>query len=137
MKRNEPISHLMTKNPITVHPGMKLSEVQSAMQGRGIHHVPVVSGGKLLGLVSASDIARVTYDYGVDGRQSGAVLDHTIQLENLMVTDVKTVGPKDSIRDAYEILSEGRFHALPVVEDDLLVGIVTTTDLLRYALAQY
>lgn len=137
MKRNEPISHIMTRNPISVHVGQKLTDVRNAFDTYGFHHVPVVSGGELIGLLSSADIMRVSYDYGQDGRMSGAVLDHTHTIDELMTKDVTTLGSKEPIRRAFEILGEGAYHALPIVDDGILVGIVTSTDLIRYALEQY
>lgn len=137
MKRNEPVSHIMTKNPIAAHLGQKLSEVRDAFDKHGFHHVPVVSGGKLIGLLSSADIMRVTYDYGTDARMSGAVLDNTHSIDELMTKDIVTMSSKEAIRKAFEILSEGAYHAVPVVDDGILVGIVTSTDLIRYTLAQY
>lgn len=137
MKRNEPVSHIMTKNPYTAHLGQPPSEVRDAFQRGGFHHVPVTKGGKLVGIVTSTDLLRATYEVGTDDRMNDAVLDHTRSIEDLMVADVTTLGPKDTIRNAFEVLAEGRFHAIPIVEDDVLVGIVTTTDLLRYTLDQY
>lgn len=137
MKRNVPVSKIMTANPFTVHFGMKLTEVSRAIETQGFHHVPIVSGKKLLGMLSSTDLMRVTYDYGQDDRMTDAVLDHTHQIAELMTSHVVTIAPDESIRRAFELLAEGRFHALPVVDGDELVGIVTSTDLLRYALEQY
>jgi len=47
---------------VSVHVGQKLSEVRAAMSEGGFHHVPVVSGKKLLGMLSATDLLRVTYE---------------------------------------------------------------------------
>ncbi len=137
MKRNVPVSTIMTANPFTVHHGQTLSEVHKAISTGGFHHVPVVSGSKLVGMLSSTDLLRVTYDYGQDDRMKDAVLDDTHTIEGLMVTDVKTLSSDQPIRTAFEVLAEGRFHALPIVDDGALVGIVTTTDLLQYALEQY
>lgn len=137
MRRNQPISHIMTSNPYVAHLGQKPSEVREAMSEGGFHHVPVTSGKKLVGMLTSTDLLRATYEVGQDDRMNDAVLDSTRSIQDLMVSDVIQVGPKDSIRSAFELLAEGRFHALPVVEDDALVGIVTTTDLLRYTLDQY
>lgn len=137
MRRNEPVSHIMTKNPYAAHIGQKPSEVRDAMTKGGFHHVPVVNAGALVGMLTSTDLLRATYEVGTDDRMNDAVLDHTRSIEDLMEGDVQTLAPKDSIRSAFEILAEGRFHALPVVEEGSLVGIVTTTDLLRYTLDQY
>lgn len=137
MKRNEPVSKIMTTAPKSVHLKQKLSDAHQLILDHGFHHVPVVSGDKLVGLLSSADIMRVTYDYGQDSRNRTAVLDDTHSIEELMTTEVTTMRSNQPIRSAFEVLSEGRFHAVPVVDDDHLVGIVTSTDLLRYALEQY
>ena len=47
------------------------------------------------------------------------------------------VSPDTTIKEVAEILSQREFHALPVVLDELLVGMVTTTDLIKYLIDQY
>ena len=137
MKRNEPVSHIMTKNPKTVHVGQKLSEVREILMDGGFHHMPVVSGKKLVGIISATDILRVSYEYDTDGRATGAVLDNTRTISDVMQSEPMTLAAKASIRSAAEVFSKNWFHALPVVEDDELVGIITTTDMMHYLLDQY
>jgi CBS domain-containing protein len=58
-------------------------------------------------------------------------------IEQVMARHLITVSPDTTIREVAEILASREFHALPVVLDELLVGIVTTTDLIKYLLAQY
>lgn len=137
MKRNEPVSHIMTKNPKTVHVGQKLSEVRELLIQGGFHHMPVVNGKKLVGIISATDILRVSYDYDADTRGNDAVLDHTRTITDVMQAEPMTLGATASIRSAAQVFSKNWFHALPVVEDEELVGIVTTTDLMQYLLDQY
>lgn len=138
MKRNEPVTRIMTATVVTVHTGQRLSEVRKAMTDGRFHHVPVVSGKKLLGMLSATDLLRVTYEYGVDDRQNDTVLDHTVAIRELMTTTPITIRDTATIRDAVGILAEGKFHSLPVVNGDgELAGLVTTTDILRYLLEQY
>lgn len=139
MKRNEPISHIMTTDLKVARLGQPLSEVRRMMTEGGFHHVPVVSGKTLVGLVTMTDVLRVSYQYETDARAVDAVLDGTVNLGDLMQKYPVTLRPTNTIRDAVQILAEGRFHALPVVEgdDEHLVGLVTTTDLLRHFLAQF
>ncbi len=137
MRRNEPVSKIMTPNPVTVHLGQPLSEVQHLMTENRCHHMPVVSGDKLIGMVSSTDLLRVTYAWGQDARHAEAVLDHTHSIEDVMQPGLVTISPKTTIREAAGIFAKNWFHALPVVEDGKLVGIVTTTDLLNYLLDQY
>ena len=136
MKRNVPVSKIMTAAPTTVHVGQALSEVRDAMAKGGYHHMPVVSGKKLIGILSTTDLLNVSYQYGADAREQDAVLDHTVDIESLLTRAPTTVGPTTTIRAATEILAEGAFHSLPVVDEGDLVGLITTTDILRDVLAR-
>ncbi len=139
MKRNVPISTIMSSDLFSVHTGQPLSEVRRLLAERPLHHVPVVSGKKLVGLISATDMLRLSFQaYGTDERTVDAVLDSQFSIDKVMTTRLVTLHHKRTIRDAAELLREGTFHSLPVVNDDgELVGIVTSTDLIRYHLDQY
>ena len=138
MKRNEPVSKIMTSDIQTVHTGQKLSEVRRMLADNPYHHVPVVSGDKLVGIITATDMLRLSLAiYGVDERAVDAMLDSQHTIESVMTKDVQTIGVKDTVRSAAEVLGEGSFHSLPVVDGGKLVGLVTSTDLIRYLLAQY
>jgi len=137
MRRNEQISKIMTPNPVTAHHGVALSEVRNLMAENNCHHMPVVSGKSLKGMISSTDLLRVTYEYGEDPSGNNAVLDNTRTIEDVMQASAVTVSPHDTIRSAAEIFSKNWFHALPVCEDGELVGIVTTTDIVNYLLDQY
>ncbi|MFT4624908.1 MAG: CBS domain-containing protein [Myxococcota bacterium] len=138
MKRNEPVSHIMQSEVITVQVGQKMSDVRAVLTEHGFHHVPVVDGETLVGILSATDILRISYEYQTDSRMSDTVMDHTRSISDVMQSNPVTLAAKDTIRSAAEILAKNWFHALPVVDDDKkLVGMVTTTDLLNYLLAQY
>ena len=58
-------------------------------------------------------------------------------VEQVMTKNLISISPDTTIREAAEILASKEFHALPVCEGDLLVGIVTTTDLIKYLIEQY
>jgi CBS domain-containing protein len=137
MKRNEPVSHIMTTAPLAVQKGQKLSSVRHLMSEHNIHHVPVVDGSTLVGMISSSDLLRLSWG-ATDERSLDTLLDHTMSLSEVMTARPVKIGSGQSVREAAELLAEGRFHALPVVgAQDELLGIVTTTDLIRYLLAQY
>lgn len=139
MKRNESITHIMSPNPVTVHEGQKLSEVRRALQEHKIHHVPVVSGRRFIGLVSSSDLLRVSYGdtYTQDPRTLDALLD-TMTIREVMAEDVLTVTTHATIREAAERLANGSYHCLPVIDDHGdLAGLVTSTDLIKFLLEQY
>jgi CBS domain-containing protein len=127
MKRNEPISKIMSTNLVTVHHGDPFSKVRKLAQEHGVHHIPVVNGHELVGMISWTDIMRT-----VD-----AALDHTMKLEDIMRKDPVSMQSSSTIREAAEILTKGDFHSLPICEGKNLVGLVTTTDLIRYLHDQF
>jgi CBS domain-containing protein len=138
MKRNERITKIMTNSPTCVQLGQKLSEVHQVMSKGGFHHVPVVDGKKLVGILSSTDLLRVSYEHGRDARQVDAVLDHTVSIQQLMQSDMVTLKEDQTVRDAIGHFSKGQFHSLPVVDGaGHLAGIVTTTDVMQYMLEQY
>ena len=134
MKKNEPITKVLTKDVITTHVGEAVSNVRKTFVKEGFHHMPVVSGKKLIGMVTSSDILGISVE-GIpsDARSMDAYLDHQFNIEGLMQTDLKTLPVKSTIADAAEALSEGNFHAVPIVDDGgNLEGLVTSTDLIRF-----
>lgn len=141
MKKREPVSHIMSKNLYKVNLSNTLREVNSLFQNHPIRHIPVVSGEKLVGIISKTDLLRVSYggNFGVD-QQSGvdeAIFD-MFTIAQLMAKEPKTVGPDTTIHNAAEILTENEFHALPVTDSNgNLEGIITTTDVIKYLLDQY
>ena len=92
MKRNEPVSHIMTRDLQTVHVGQKLSEVRRMLANNPYHHVPVVSGDKLIGLISSTDMVRLSLSvYGVDERAFDAMLDTNHTIESVMTRNLQTI----------------------------------------------
>ncbi len=134
MKKNEPIEKVLSRDVVSVHVGQNVSDVRKILAQNGFHHVPVVSGTKLVGLLSAADILGISIEgVGSDERSMDGYLDHQFTIEGLMKTELTTLPPKSTIGDAAEILADGSIHAVPVVgEGDELVGLVTSTDLIRF-----
>lgn len=138
MKHDEPIATIMQTNVLTVHTGNRLSEVRKILIDQKIHHIPVVEEGKLIGLLTSNDLLRQSY--GDPYKQNIQQIDEWLDMINLrdaMQEDIVTIKPHESIREAGERLANGLYHCLPVVdEDEKLVGLITTTDLIRYFLDQ-
>lgn len=139
MKHNDPVSRIMSTSVVTVHSGEPLSKVRKIMNETGFHHVPVVSGLELVGLISWSDILRLSFSdaFNTDERAVDATLDHSLTLEQVMARDPITIPEDGKIREAAEILAKGGFHSLPVVSGRRLVGMITTTDLIKYLRDQF
>ncbi len=140
MKRHDPISRLMSAGALTVHVAEPISKARKLMRDCGLHHLPVVSGTEIVGILSFSDILRVSFGdaFGTDERTVDATLDHTMTVEQVMTKNPAVLKKDATVRDAAELLAEGKFHAVPIVESDgrTLAGMVTSTDLIRYLLQQ-
>jgi acetoin utilization protein AcuB len=132
--KTDTIRALMTKEVVSVSPDQKLLDVKHIYEKEHFHHhIPVTEDGKLVGMVSLVD-----FMYGING----AGLDDTDEVyTQKRVRDIMTPNPEwiaadASIETTGELLSRGRYRALPVVENEHMVGIVTTADLIRYLLKQ-
>ncbi|MCB0691048.1 MAG: CBS domain-containing protein [Saprospiraceae bacterium] len=137
MKQRTPVSTIMTESPFTVNLNNSLNDVSKIFSENHIHHLPVVSGDKLLGIITKNDMERITYVSSVaDGMVKTAVYD-MLDIGQVMTEQVESIEESDTIKDAAELLSQGTFHALPVTKKGKLTGIVTSTDIIKYLLNQY
>lgn len=138
MKQRVPVSEIMTKNLITVNINDSLRQVNTLMKAHNIRHVPVVSGDKLVGIISRTDIMRLSFGDIFDGQgQADEAIFDMLKLEQVMISDPVVIQESELVKDVAEKFTNVEFHALPVVKDDKIVGIVSTTDLIQYLLAQY
>ncbi len=139
MKQNESVTKIMSRNLVTVHHGDPISKVRQIIREHGVHHVPVVNGDQLVGLISYSDILRISFGdaFNADERAVDATLDNTMTIEQIMASDVVTLTEQSTIREAAEVLAQGKFHSLPVVSSKKLVGMVTSSDLIRYLVEKF
>lgn len=129
MNAYAPISTIMVTDLVTINPDENLLAVKKIFDTHSFHHLPVVRFRKIVGIVSKTDFNHFTGGINHAG-------ENTQLLENTKVEDIMTKGlgklePDDRINVALEIFSKNWFHALPVVEHDELVGIVTTQDVIR------
>ena len=140
-KHHELVTHIMTKNPKTIHLKTLISEVGHIFSEGKFHHLPVVNGKELIGIVSYFDLIRVSFEqsFGViDEKAVYAVLDHTLDIESIMTKDPECIQDTSTIYEAAKRLSTGAFHSLPVVDaNHEIKGIVTTKDLVDYLLKLY
>jgi CBS domain-containing protein len=134
MKKNERIDKVLTRDVTTAHVDQKVSDIRKQLAAGGFHHIPVLSGKKLIGLISSADILGIVVEgIGSDQRSMDAYIDHQFSIEGLMKKNLQTLSIRSTVADAAETLSSGKFHAVPVVEDNGdLAGLVTSTDLIRY-----
>lgn len=139
MKQNVPVSTIMTKNVIKLNSTDDLTKAEKLFKKNSIRHIPVVNGNKIIGMLSYTDLLRISFADAIGDDED--IVDVTVYnmftIEQVMAKRLVSVSPETTIKEAAEILATKEFHALPVTEGDLLVGILTTTDLIKYLINQY
>lgn len=136
MKKREHVSKIMTANPITVNTSNSVNDIAQIFKKENIRHIPVVSGEKLVGMVSKTDMDRISFVIDSEEKVNTQVYNN-LSIEQIMTEQLDVVQSSDEIRSAAQMLSIGNYHALPVLNGDKLEGIVTSTDVINYLLEQY
>jgi nucleotide-binding universal stress UspA family protein len=116
--RDPIVENWMTHNPVTATPEERLSSIKEKFDTGNFHSIPVVSNGKLVGIVTERDL-RLFAGKFADTQACGA-----------MIAAPPSVTPGTPLREAATLLKEHKLDSLPVIEDTRLVGIITTSDLL-------
>ncbi|MBK6700184.1 MAG: CBS domain-containing protein [Saprospiraceae bacterium] len=113
----------MTRELITVNQDDSLQKVKDILINNRIHHVPVVDGKKLVGLVTTYDLFKLNVEHK----------DYpNTRVGNVMTKRIATIESNFHIGTAAEVFMAHLFHAIPVVDNGELVGIVTSFDILKY-----
>ena len=123
----------MQSKIVTISASDSLSTVEDIMTLGHVRHMPVVRGGRLVGVVSERDLLRVSLshlnDFGQDRRRAFL---HAVEIERVMSAPPIVVGLDATVREAARVMAEQKIGCLPVVEGAELVGLVTETDVLRH-----
>lgn len=137
MKKRTPVSKIMSTDIASVNISQSIKDISEIIDTQNIRHVPVVSGDKVIGMISKTDLQKISFVNHMEGENVSTAMYDVLSIEQVMTKDLMTVQSSDTIHQVADILSENEFHALPVLEDEKLVGIVTTTDLIKYLVEQF
>ena len=139
MKKITPISAIMTKDVITLNHADSLETAERLFKSNHIRHIPVVSGEAIIGMLSYTDLLRISFADAIDESDDSvdAIVYNMFTIEQVMAKNLVSVASTATIKEVAEVLSKREFHAIPVVDNEKLVGIVTTTDLINYLLDQF
>jgi CBS domain-containing protein len=129
----------MTKKIITLNSNDQLETAERLFKENHIRHIPVVEGDAIIGMLSLTDLLRISFADGAYEEDSDVetIVYNMFTISQVMAKNLKSISSNTTIKEVAEILANKEFHALPVVDDEKLVGIVTTTDLIKYLLEQY
>ncbi|HYT57369.1 MAG TPA: CBS domain-containing protein [Verrucomicrobiae bacterium] len=127
------VTEIMMGSPVTLKPEDTLDLANDVISLGRIRHIPVVDAGRLVGLLSERDLlgAAASQIFGLKQKTKSALLK-SVLIKDVMKKHVVTVSPETSIKDAAHLLADKKIGCVPVVTDGAIVGIVTTTDILRY-----
>lgn len=139
MKKRTPISSIMTKDVITLNHSDSLETAARLFKSKKIRHIPVVSGDQIIGMLSYTDLLRISFADTISQEEESVnvMVYNMFTIEQVMAKNLVKVTSSTTIKEVAEILSKKEFHALPVVDNGKLVGILTTTDLINFLLKKF
>ena len=133
MNNNITIESIMSRNLITLHPKDKLVSAKAIFQEYDIHHIPVHVMGDVRGILSLGDILFLegftnnTFDEFLKNKKL-----HLTTVDEVMTKRPYCADVDDLLSEVLEVMTDKRVNALPVKENEELVGIITTFDILNY-----
>lgn len=126
----------MTTEMVTVRPDEPLNAIRKIFLDNGFHHLPVTGmTGDLQGIISREDFYKVAYVLSL--RSEGKPDENLDRFDSLCAADIMTKYPlhldvDDTVGLAADIFLANKFHALPIVDEGKLVGLITSHDLLEF-----
>jgi acetoin utilization protein AcuB len=125
------VADIMTTAPISVSGSLPLHVVIGLMKEHACRQLPVMSGDRLIGIVTDRDVRlAMNSPLVLRERTEDDALLHQVTAEDCMTPNPTTIAPDASAREAADLMRTYKFGALPVVSEGKLVGIVTITDIL-------
>lgn len=136
MKNNTPITEIMTANFKTVDINESLKKAGDILFENKFKHLPVLKKGELVGIISKTDIKRMSFADELGGQEFEAdrAVFEMLTVGQVMVKAPFVLNAETTVKDAAEVLSKKEFRSIPIVDNEKLVGIVTTKDLIRHLL---
>ena len=129
----------MTNKVVTVFETATFSEIKRVFDTHHFHHLPVLDfNNQLKGMISKEDLAKASYilTLNTTGKTYTTKEFDYISAKDIMSSYPVFLTPDDEIDLAADVFLSNKLHALPILDDGRLVGIVTTHDLLRFAFTE-
>jgi CBS domain-containing protein len=127
------VRDIMETKLVTISANERLSMVEDIMTLGRVRHMPVVQGGRLVGVVSERDLLRASLSVLSEHRDAERrAFLHVVEISRVMSTPAVVIGPDATIEQAALLMADKKIGCLPVVAGDELVGMVTETDVLRW-----
>jgi CBS domain-containing membrane protein len=137
MSTNQRVGRVMTESVLSIDVEESASEVLRLFAGYPIHHLPVLSGQAVVGMLSSADVMKLDAFLPKGRTLPEGYLDGRIRLTTLMSKPVITIEADEPLTEAAKLMAAHGIHALPVVDGQRrLLGIITTTDIMHAALQE-
>jgi CBS domain-containing membrane protein len=127
------VEEAMTAHTKTVHYKQSLSDARSIFEQEGFHHLPVMGCEGLIGMITHTDLIRVTHNAHLEKsnyEETDFILE-TTTVEEAMSRDLKTIEPGNNLAEVARIMKTYHIGCVPVIKDGRLLGLITTTDVLN------
>jgi len=125
------VRDIMQTKIVTISVTERLSTVEDIMTLGRVRHIPVVHGGRLVGVLSQRDLLRASLsELGAFASEARRAFLHAIEIDRVMSAPPITIGPEATVQLAARLMADHKIGCLPVVEEGELVGLVTETDVL-------
>ncbi|HEU4341499.1 MAG TPA: CBS domain-containing protein [Candidatus Binatia bacterium] len=131
--KEDAVREIMMSSPVTLKPEDTLDLANDVISLGRIRHIPITEDGRLVGMLTERDLmgAAAAEIFGLKHKQKSALLK-SVLIKDVMKKKVITVAPETKIKDAAHLMAAKKIGCVPVLSEGTLVGLVTTTDVLRY-----
>ena len=128
------VADVMTKNVVSIAPDQDILDVKHIYEKKEFHHhIPVVENNKLVGMVSLVDFM---YHIAGAGLSDDNKVYKTLKVKDIMMPGPFSLDSDATLTEVANVLAQGRYHAVPILENNVIVGIVSTADVIKHYLKQ-
>lgn len=134
MKINTSIKEIMSTDFKVIGVNESLKKAEEILYSNKFKHLPVLQKGKLVGIISKTDIKRMSFadEFGDEEFETDSAIFKMLTVGQVMIDKPFTLSVEASIKDAAEVFAQKEFRSIPIMENDKVVGIVTTKDMIQY-----
>lgn len=136
MKNDTSITEIMTTDFTVISANAPLNIAEEILFSNKFKHLPVMQNNKLVGIISKTDIKRMSFadELGSSEFEADQEIFQMLTVSQVMINKPFTLDKTATIKDAAKVLSIKEFRSIPIMDGDKIVGIVTTKDLIKFLL---
>lgn len=128
------VSDMMTRFPKVITGDVSVKEVKESFERNKVRHLPVVGeNGELVGIISQTDLNRLVFGAFMpgDSKYDDSMMD-MLTLDDIMIRNPVSMSPSQTLEECIEVFTIGGFHAVPIVDEGELVGVLSVVDVLKH-----